>query len=78
MIGLPIELYPTFPTNANLILLTRAAKFDPELIVKIKGQLKAGKNVVITSGLLKALQGKVKASKILSSLLVTGRTVAVR
>ena len=29
MIGIPIELYPTFPTNANLVLLTEAAAFDP-------------------------------------------------
>jgi hypothetical protein len=58
MIGIPIELYPTFPTNANLVLLTEAAAFDPDLVAKIKGQLAAGKSVVITSGLLRALQGK--------------------
>jgi hypothetical protein len=58
MIGIPIELYPTFPTNANLVLLTEAAAFDPDIVAKIKGQLVAGKNVVITSGLLRALQGK--------------------
>ncbi len=58
MIGIPIDLYPTFPTNANLVLLTECAKFDPDIITKIKGQLLAGKSVVITSGLLHALQGK--------------------
>jgi hypothetical protein len=58
MIGIPIELYPTFPTNANLVLLTEAAAIDPGIVVKIKGQLVAGKSVVITSGLLRALQGK--------------------
>jgi hypothetical protein len=58
MIGIPIELYPTFPTNANLVLLTEAAAFDPDIVAKIKGQLVAGKSVVITSGLLRALQGK--------------------
>ncbi|MGO8835844.1 MAG: hypothetical protein ACLQAH_00805 [Limisphaerales bacterium] len=56
MIGIPIELYPEFPTNANLVLLTESAKFDPDLVAKIKGQLTAGKTVVITSGLLHALQ----------------------
>ena len=58
MIGIPIDLHPTFPTNANLILLTESAKFDPDVVAKIKGQLVAGKSVVITSGLLRALQGK--------------------
>ncbi len=58
MIGIPIELYPTFPTNADLVLLTESAKFDPHIVDKIKAQLRAGKSVVITSGLLRALQGK--------------------
>jgi hypothetical protein len=58
MIGIPIDLYPQFPTNANLVLLTESAKFDPDIIAKIKGQLTAGKTVVITSGLLHALQHK--------------------
>jgi len=58
MIGIPIDLHPEFPTNANLILLTEAAKTDPDIVAKIKGQLRAGKSVVITSGLLHALQGK--------------------
>jgi hypothetical protein len=58
MIGIPIDLRPEFPTNADLILLTESAKFDADLVAKIKGQLRAGKSVVITSGLLHALQGK--------------------
>ncbi len=58
MIGIPIDLHPEFPTNANLILLTECAKADPNIVAKIKGQLRAGKSVVITSGLLHALQGK--------------------
>ena len=58
MIGIPIDLRPEFPTNANLILLTECAKADPDIVAKIKGQLRAGKSVVITSGLLRALQDK--------------------
>lgn len=58
MIGIPIDLHPTFPTNASSIILTEAASFDPEIVAKIKGQLSAGKTVIITSGLLRALQGK--------------------
>jgi len=58
MIGIPIDLQPNFPTNAATVLLTEAASFDGEIVAKIKGQLRAGKTVVITSGLLRALQGK--------------------
>lgn len=58
MIGIPIDLFPAFPTNANLVLLTESAAFDPLIVDKMKGQLTAGKTVVITSGLLRALQGK--------------------
>ena len=57
MIGIPIDMYPTFPTDADMVLLTESAKADPQIVDKIKGQLHAGKNVVITSGLLHALQG---------------------
>jgi hypothetical protein len=58
MIGIPIDLHPEFPTNASVVLLTECAKFDPEIIAKIKGQLLAGKSVIITSGFAQALQGK--------------------
>lgn len=57
-IGIPIDLHPEFPTNANLVLLTECAKYDPDIVAKIKGRLRAGKSVVMTSGLLRALQGK--------------------
>jgi hypothetical protein len=57
MIGIPINLHPDFPTNADLVLLTESAKFDPNIVAKIQNQLRAGKSVVITSGLLHALQG---------------------
>jgi hypothetical protein len=55
---MPIDLRPEFPTNSDLILLTECAKFDCDIVAKIEGQLRAGKSVVITSGLLRALQGK--------------------
>jgi hypothetical protein len=58
MIGIPINLYPTFPTNADLVLLTESTKYDPDIVAEIKGQLNAGKSVVITSGLLHALQNR--------------------
>ena len=58
MVGIPIDLRPEFPAEAPLVLLTEAAAHDPGIVDKIEGQLRAGKNVVITSGLLRALQGR--------------------
>jgi hypothetical protein len=58
MIGLPMDIVPTFPENDEMILLTEEAKFDTTLVQKIEKRLQAGKNVAITSGLLRALQGK--------------------
>lgn len=58
MAGIPIDLYPEFPSGEKIILLTESAKFDPDIISKIKGQLINGKDVAITSGLLRALEGK--------------------
>jgi len=58
MIGIPIDLHPEFPSGADLVLLTESAKFDPDIVSRIKAQLTAGKSVVITSGLLRALQGR--------------------
>jgi hypothetical protein len=58
MAGIPVEIVPVFPTDSKMVLLTESAKYDPLIVNKIKGQLVAGKNVMITSGLLRALQGK--------------------
>jgi hypothetical protein len=58
MAGLPMDQQPVYPGNDSLILLTAEAAFDTNIIKKIKASLVKGKSVVITSGLLKALQGK--------------------
>jgi hypothetical protein len=58
MIGIPIELVPEFPVESKMIFLTESAKQDPDIVEKIKTQLQSGKNVTITTGLLRALQGK--------------------
>ena len=58
MMGIPVDLYPAFPTDAKVVLLTESARYDPDIVNKIKRQLRAGGTVVITSGLLHALQGK--------------------
>jgi hypothetical protein len=57
-IGLPIELTPEFPDEASLILLTQSASHDPDIVAKIEHHLAQGGSIVITSGLLRALQGK--------------------
>lgn len=56
--GIPMDQHPEFPAGDSLILLTEEAKFDTKIVDKIKKQLTDGKTVVITSGLLQALQGK--------------------
>ena len=57
-IGLSTDIRTSFPAEANVILLTADAKADPDIVAKIKRQLVAGKTVVITTGLLRALQDK--------------------
>jgi hypothetical protein len=52
-----MDLVPVFPTDVNTVFLTETAKFDPDLTAKIKAHLMQGKQVMITSGLLRALQG---------------------
>lgn len=75
-IGIPIELKPQFPTDADVVLLTESAKFDAQIVGKIKKQLSAGKTVVITSGLLTALQGK--GIEDVAEIQPTGRVAAIR
>lgn len=58
MCGIPMDLSPEFPAEANVIFLTESAKFDKTIVAKIKKQLVDGKTVVITSGLYKAMQGQ--------------------
>ncbi len=74
-IGIPIELKPSFPTDADVLLLTDSAKFDPQIVAKIKAQLTAGKTVVITSGLLGALQGR--GIEDIAEIEPTGRVAAI-
>lgn len=58
MAGIPMDIVPVFPTDVKMVFLTEQAKYDPLIVSKIKGQLIAGKNVMITSGLLRVLKGK--------------------
>jgi hypothetical protein len=58
MVGIPMDIVPFFPTDDAMIILTESAGFDPQLVQKIRERLKSGKDVMITSGLLRALQDK--------------------
>jgi len=55
-IGIPIDLTPHFPKGAPVVLLTENAARDPNLVAEIEGNLQAGGQVIITSGLLHALE----------------------
>lgn len=58
MIGIPMDIVSVFPEDEPIVLLTEQAKFDPNIISKIKKQLVAGKDVMITSNFLKAMENK--------------------
>ncbi|MFY9151819.1 MAG: hypothetical protein WAO52_07395 [Prolixibacteraceae bacterium] len=58
MIGVPMDIVPVFPENEPIVFLTEQAKFDQEIVSKIKKQLRSGKDIMITSGFLKAMQDK--------------------
>ena len=59
MIGLPMDMYPVFPQGRKAVLLTAQAATDPDLTAKIERQLRGGGDVVITTGLLKAVPEKI-------------------
>ena len=56
MIGLPMDMYPQWKEGQQQILLTQQAAKDPQIVEKIKQQLKRGGDVIITTGLLKAIR----------------------
>jgi len=58
MLGITMDIVPEFPAEEAVVLLTEQARYDPAIVGKIKRQLLDGKSVVITSGLLKALNGR--------------------
>ena len=56
MIGLPMDMHPQWLGDRQQILLTQQAAKDPQIVEKIKQQLKKGGDVIITTGLLKAIK----------------------
>ena len=59
MIGLPMDMYSNFPKGQKILLLTAQAAKDGNIMNMIKEQLRSGREVVITSSLLKAIPGKI-------------------
>ena len=58
MIGIPMDIVPEFPEDAGMVILTEQAKADKEIIKKMDKHLRAGKDILITAGFLRAMQGK--------------------
>ena len=57
MVGVPVEMYPQWP-DAKTVFLTQAAATDPNIVAEIEQHLRRGDDVIITSGLLSAIQDK--------------------
>jgi len=75
-LGVPIELYPDYPAAAHTVLLTQSAAADPAIIAKVEASLRGGANVIVTSGLLEAMQGR--GFEQLAEWQATGHTIAVQ
>ena len=58
MLGVPMHIVPEFPAEESVVFLTEQASSDEDIVEKIKDQLLRGGDVMITSGLLRALQGQ--------------------
>jgi hypothetical protein len=78
MLALPLDLVPQFPFEAPALLLTQNASFDPEIVMKIKRLLLDGRTVVVTSGLLKALQDSSRSLDDIVELRLTERKLSAQ
>jgi hypothetical protein len=76
MAGIPIELVPEFPADAGTVFLAESAGADSAIVSKIQEHLLKGRTAVITSGLLRLLQGR--GIEDIVELRYTDRKVSVR
>jgi hypothetical protein len=76
MAGIPMDIVPEFPANEDTVLLTAQAADDADIVAKIEGQLRARKNVIVTTGLLKLLQNRGLGH--IAELEDSGRVAAVK
>jgi len=58
MIGVPMDIVSVFPEDEPIVFLTEQASSDPDIIAKIKKQLVAGKDVMVTSNFLRVMENK--------------------
>lgn len=75
MLGIPLEPYPQYPKSAKNILLTETAAKDAKLVDKIHDSLVSGGNVIVTSGLVKALGSRFHQ---LANVVCTDRKATIR
>ena len=76
MLGIPIDLQPHYPSQAHTVLLTQDAAADPKIVDLIEHQVRAGGNVIITSGLLGKLQSR--GIERVANLYLTGQDALVK
>lgn len=58
MAGIPLEPFPSYPEDADVVFLAESSACDPDIVEKIKAGLLRGSRVVVTSGFIKASRGK--------------------
>lgn len=71
MAGIPVEIVPQFPSEGKTVILTEAASADKDIIAKMKGFMKKGGDVMVTSGFYRAMQDK--GIKDIFEMVVTSR-----
>jgi hypothetical protein len=74
--GIPMEIVTEFPKDDAIVLLTAQAAFDKDIVSKIEEHVRTGHKVVITSGLLKALESR--GIKRVAEIEDTGRIALVK
>lgn len=55
MCGIPLEPYPSYPSEATRVFLTKGAAMDTDIIEKMKDSLYKGNDVIVTSGFVESL-----------------------
>lgn len=77
MLGIPFEPTPHFPTDTKApLLITKNAAQDETIIWKMKGYLRAGGQIVMTSGFVEAMGGR--GAEDFTTLRAAGKKLAVQ
>ena len=54
MVGIPIVCTPYFPTDADMLLLTRSSAYDPDVVDKLEAFVARGGKALVTHGFMGA------------------------